>query len=41
MVQNIKQIWQEMMDYWSNRLDCRLENARKPEDQWQDCAAKK
>jgi hypothetical protein len=32
---------QEMMDYWSNRLDCRLENARKPEDQWQDCAAKK
>lgn len=31
---------QEMMDYWSNRLQCRLQNARKAKDQWQDCTKK-
>jgi hypothetical protein len=31
---------QEMMDYWSNRLECRLQNARLPKDQWQDCIKK-
>jgi hypothetical protein len=31
---------QEMMEYWSNRLQCRLQNARKPKDQWQDCTKK-
>jgi hypothetical protein len=28
---------QQMMDYWSNRLNCRLDNAGKPRDQWRDC----
>jgi hypothetical protein len=31
---------QEMMDYWSKRLECRLQNARLPKDQWQDCTKK-
>lgn len=31
---------QTMMDYWSKRIHCRVENASKPRDQWQNCEAK-
>jgi hypothetical protein len=30
---------QEIVDYWSNRLRCRLDNSRMPQSQWQDCTA--
>jgi hypothetical protein len=30
---------QEIVDFWSNRLRCRLDNSRKPQSQWQDCTA--
>lgn len=28
---------QKVLDYWSERFSCRLSNATKPQDQWQDC----
>jgi hypothetical protein len=31
---------QTVMEYWSNRFHCRLDNAGKPKDQWQNCEAK-
>jgi hypothetical protein len=29
-----------VMEYWSKRFHCRLDNAGKPKDQWQNCEAK-
>ena len=26
-----------VMDYWSTRFHCRLENSQKPQSEWQDC----
>ena len=26
-----------VMDYWSTRFHCRLENSQKPENEWEDC----